>query len=103
MSEGFAEFSASLYVQLTRGNDKFLTFGRPSQADHPILTRHQGSEAVHDWTRDPGYRLSNAKNGAAYQFLVYPKGAFILHMLRMMMFNQGSKGDALFQVMMKDW
>ena len=26
MSEGFAEFSASLYVQLTRGNEKFIDF-----------------------------------------------------------------------------
>jgi len=26
MSEGFAEFSASLYVQQIRGNDKFVDF-----------------------------------------------------------------------------
>ena len=57
------------------------------------------TEALHrTWIR-----LSNAKTRAAYQFLVYPKGAFILHMIRMMMFNQGGKGDARFQTMMKDF
>jgi len=29
-----------------------------------------------------GIRLSSGKTRAAYQFLVYPKGAFILHMIR---------------------
>ena len=103
MSEGFAEFSASLYVQLTRGNDKFLDFWEDHRRQ--IIQSSPATKGLKPFTIGPvtqGYRLSNAKTGAAYQFLVYPKGAFILHMLRMMMFNQGSKGDALFQVMMKD-
>ena len=103
MSEGFAEFSASLYVQLTRGNDKFVDFWEDhrKQIIQPTpATRGQKPYTIGPVTQ--GYRLSSAKTGAAYQFLVYPKGAFILHMLRMMMFNQGGKGDALFQVMMKD-
>ena len=49
-----------------------------------------------------GYRLSNAKTRAAYQFLVYPKGAYILHMLRMMFYVHG-EGDKRFQEMMKDF
>jgi hypothetical protein len=104
MSEGFAEFSASLYVQITRGNDKFIDFWEDHRRQ--II---QSSPATRDrkpYTIGPvtqGYRLSNAKTGAAYQFLVYPKGAFILHMIRMMMLNQGGKGDTSFQVMMKDF
>jgi len=46
--------------------------------------------------------LNSAKTGAAYQFLVYPKGAYILHMIRMMMYDQRT-GDTKFQAMMKDF
>jgi hypothetical protein len=37
------------------------------------------------------------------QFLIYPKGAYILHMLRMMMYDPKQGGDARFQAMMKDF
>jgi hypothetical protein len=50
-----------------------------------------------------GYRLSGAKTGAAYQFLVYPKGAFVLHMVRMMMYDAGATKDERFIAMMKDF
>jgi hypothetical protein len=104
MSEGFAEFSASLYVQITRGNDKFIDFWEDHRRQ--IIQSSPATKDKKPFTIGPvtqGYRLSNAKTGAAYQFLVYPKGAFILHMIRMMMFNQGGKGDAQFQAMMKDF
>src|SRR5712691_4278620 len=103
MSEGFAEFSASLYVQATRGNDKFIDFWEDHRKQ--IIQSSTATKDRKPYTIGPvtqGYRLSNAKTGAAYQFLVYPKGAFILHMIRMMMFNQGGKDDAKFKVMMKD-
>ena len=46
--------------------------------------------------------MITAKAGGAYRFLVYPKGAYILHMLRMLMFDPKT-GDATFQAMMKDF
>jgi hypothetical protein len=104
MSEGFAEFSASLYVQATRGNDKFIDFWEDHRKQ--IIQSSPATRDKKPYTIGPvtqGYRLSNAKTGAAYQFLVYPKGAFILHMLRMMMYNRGGKGDEKFQAMMKDF
>jgi aminopeptidase N len=104
MSEGFAEFSTSLYVQATRGNDKFIEFWeehRKQIIEASPRTRDRRPYTVGPVTQ--GQRLSNAKTGATYQFLVYPKGAFILHMIRMMMFNQGGRGDAKFQAMMKDF
>jgi hypothetical protein len=104
MSEGFAEFSASLYVQATRGNDKFIDFWEDHRKQ--IIQSSPATRDKKPYTIGPvtqGYRLSNAKTGAAYQFLVYPKGAFILHMIRMMMYNRGGTGDAKFQVMMKDF
>jgi hypothetical protein len=104
MSEGFAEFSASLYIQqVLRDEHKYLEFWN-EQRDRIILAR----PATHDlkpYTIGPvtqGFRLSSAKTRAAYQFLVYPKGAYILHMLRQMMHDNGD-GDQVFMAMMQDF
>ncbi len=104
MSEGFAEFSASLYVQFIRGNDKFIDFWedlRKQIVEATPATRDRKPYTIGPVTQ--GYRLNNAKTGGAARFLIYPKGAYILHMLRMMMYAQNKGGDARFQTMMKDF
>ena len=104
MSEGFAEFSASLYVQAIRGNEKFLDFWEDQR--QRIITSRPATRDRKPYTIGPvtqGYRLNSGKTGAIAQFLIYPKGAYILHMLRMMMYKQGQGGDANFQAMMKDF
>jgi len=104
MSEGFAEFSASLYVQIIRGDDKFIDFWENQRR---LIT--ESSPATKDrkpYTVGPvtqGYRLNSGKTGGVARFLIYPKGAYILHMLRMMMMQHGQAGDARFQAMMKDF
>ena len=103
MSEGFAEFSASLYVQAVRGNDKFIDFWEDQR--QRIITSRPATKDRKPYTVGPvtqGYRLNSGKTGAIAQFLIYPKGAYILHMLRMMMWK-GQGGDAKFQEMMKDF
>jgi carboxypeptidase family protein/peptidase M1-like protein len=103
MSEGFAEFSASLYVQAVRGNDKFIDFWEDQR--QRIITARPATKDRKPYTVGPvtqGYRLNSGKTGAIAQFLIYPKGAYILHMLRMMMYK-GQGGDAKFQAMMKDF
>jgi aminopeptidase N len=103
MSEGFAEFSASLYVQAVRGNDKFIDFWEDQR--QRIITSRPATKDRKPYTVGPvtqGYRLNSGKTGAIAQFLIYPKGAYILHMLRMMMYK-GHGGDVKFQEMMKDF
>ena len=103
MSEGFAEFSASLYVQMIRGNDKFIDFWEDQRKR--IVEASPRTKDRKPYTIGPvtqGYRLSNGRTGAVYQFLVYPKGAYILHMLRMMMYDRQTH-DARFMEMMKDF
>jgi aminopeptidase N len=106
MSEGFAEFSASLYVQYVRHDpDKFIDFWEDQRK--LITEATPATKGIRPYTIGPvtqGFRLSSGKTQAAYQFLVYPKGAFILHMLRMMMYDQRAQnGDAKFQAMMQDF
>ena len=104
MSEGFAEFSASLYVQFVRAdNKKFLDFWDNQREQ--ITQARPATNNIKPYTIGPvtqGYRLSSGKTRAAYQFLVYPKGAYILHMIRMM-FYTAREGDKRFQALMKDF
>lgn len=102
MSEGFAEFSASLWVQHVRGIEKFNEFWEAHRKE--IVQSSQATEGKPPYTIGPvtqGFRLSSGRTGGAYRYLVYPKGAYILHMLRMMMYDPQT-GDAAFQAMMKD-
>jgi hypothetical protein len=102
MSEGFAEFSASLYVQMLKGNDKFLEFWEDQRK--LITEARPATKQRKPYTVGPvtqGYRLNSGKTGGVARYLIYPKGAYILHMLRMMM--QEGNGDAGFQAMMKDF
>ena len=48
-----------------------------------------------------GYRLNSSDTPVDYQLLVYEKGAFILHMLRMMLADIESGDDTRFREMMR--
>ena len=49
-----------------------------------------------------GFRLNSEKNPGAYNKLVYPKGGYILHMLRSLMWDQQT-GDDRFIAMMREF
>ena len=105
MSEGFAEFSTSLYLLYVKKDmGKYLNFWN-EQRDR-ILDASPRTMGKRPYTVGPvtqGYRLNNAKTGAVAQSMIYPKGAYILHMLRMMMFDhRGGTKDKRFQEMMQD-
>ncbi|MCA1643237.1 MAG: hypothetical protein LC785_15105 [Acidobacteria bacterium] len=104
MSEGFAQFSAALFAQLTRGNDKFVDFWN-DQRERIVTARPQtmGRKPYTVGAVTQGYRLNSAKTGATFQFLAYPKGGYILHMLRQLMFDPRQGGDKRFMEMMKDF
>jgi hypothetical protein len=105
MSEGFAEFSTGLFVQqITRDEKKYIDFWNRHR--DLIIQARPATRDYKPYTVGPvtqGSRLSNAKTGATYQFLVYPKGAYILHMLRQMMFDPRGGGDQRFMAMMQDF
>jgi hypothetical protein len=103
MSEGFAEFSASLYAQTVRGPEKFIEFWEDQRrliVEARPATRDRKPYTVGPVTQ--GYRLNSAKTGSVARFMIYPKGAYILHMLRMMMFDRKT-GDQRFMAMMQDF
>ncbi len=102
LSEGFADFSASLFLQATRKNSSdFVKFWEHSREE--ILNKNRYGQSPNDagplWL---GIRLSTPKNPNGYNGLVYPKGAYVLHMLRYMMWD-GATHDENFIAMMKDF
>jgi hypothetical protein len=105
LSEGFAEFSAALVLELTRGQkaaDDFWMRWRSQLLTDPSSKRELA--AIYAGPVTQGYRLDSERNPLAYQKVVYGKGAFVLQMLRMMMRDPKSADpDGKFFAMMKDF
>jgi aminopeptidase N len=102
MSEGFADESASIFLQGTKQMDVYLEFWKQQRK---LITEKnaEGFRPIEVGPVTMGYRLSSPKAGwDIYQNLVYPKGAYILHMIRMMMWTP-KEGDDRFKATMQDF
>ncbi|HKA00552.1 MAG TPA: M1 family aminopeptidase, partial [Candidatus Solibacter sp.] len=102
LSEGFADFSAGLFLQMTQAKpDKYLRYWERQK--QRILEKNRYGLCANDagpiWM---GFRLSTFRNRGGYANLVYPKGGYILHMLRSIM-HDGKSGDQKFIDMMRDF
>jgi hypothetical protein len=107
MSEGFAEMSASLFLQAVyseRGLADFHEFWA-ERRKRLTDTNGEGKRAIDVGPVTLGYRLATARTGVNIpQDLIYPKGAYILQMFRFMMQDSTSKDvDAHFKDMMHDF
>jgi hypothetical protein len=104
MSEGFAEMSASLYLSIIeKDQKKFLKFWSD---ERELLTERdaQGYRAIDAGSLTMGYRASNSRTGGGItRRLIYPKGAFVLQMIRMMLFDGRTGGDKQFKETMQDF
>jgi aminopeptidase N len=103
MSEGFADASASIYLQMVEKNPKkFIEFWNDERT--MLLERNkEGFRAIDAGPVTMGYRMSNDRTGFDItRRLIYPKGAYILHMIRMMMWDRKT-GDQNFKDLMQDF
>jgi len=102
LSEGFADFSAGVFLQLTEKNpDKYLKY--LSNARDSVLNKNSYGDSPNDaGPLDMGVRLNTSRSSSAYSRLVYSKGGLVLHMLRMMMWTN-KDGDKAFIAMMRDF
>jgi peptidase M1-like protein/carboxypeptidase family protein len=104
LSEGFAEFSAGLFLQQAVAGDwrkDYIEFW--SRLQKRIVEKNNFGIAPNDagplWM---GERLDSPRTANAYQNVTYPKGAFVLQMLRSIMYSQ-QDGDKPFIDMMHDF
>jgi hypothetical protein len=101
LSEGFAEFSAGLFLQNAFGNNwrkDYTEFWERLRVR--ILDKNNFGIAPNDagplWM---GTRLISPRTGNAYQNVTYPKGAYVLAMLRSMMYGADDKDTAFIDMM----
>jgi hypothetical protein len=103
LSEGFAEFTAALtleFAESRRSYDRFWALRRGE-----ILER-RGAVAAHDaGAITQGFRLATERSPGASSAMLYAKGAYVLHMLRMMMREEGKNvdPDRSFRAMMTEF
>ncbi len=102
LSEGFAFFSAGLYLKATEQKpDKYLNYWKHAQEE--ITKKNEfglrATDVAPVWM---GYRGSFFKFPGAYQITAYRKGGFVLHMLRQMMWDANTS-DKAFIAMMQDF
>jgi hypothetical protein len=104
LSEGFAEFTAALVLQYTGGLKKSNAFWERSR--RWIVMKPRFATVANDEAGpiSDGWRLSTFRNRSAAQAMMYSKGAYVLHMLRMLMRdNATNPPDANFIAMLKDF
>jgi hypothetical protein len=102
MGEGFAEFSATLFLQTYY---KDGSYDRQWEDNLKLLTEknREGFRAIDVGPVTMGYRLASTRAGFNVpRFLIYPKGAYILNMIRMMMWADDT-GDLRFKTLMHDF
>jgi hypothetical protein len=97
LSEGFSTFSGLWYLQTVRkDNDKYFGMLRRWRAS--ILERTEERAPI--WL---GYRASSSKDLRGFEVLVYEKGAWVLHMLRIMMLDLKTMDEARFTAAMREF
>jgi len=106
MSEGFSDMSASIFLQYIYGQKNLDDYHKFWADERQILTdkNKEGKRPIDVGSVTMGYRLSNAKTGFDIgRRLLYPKGAYILQMIRFMMAQRSGDPDGPFKAMMHDF
>ncbi len=103
LSEGFAQFSGNLYVEIRDGQKEFLDRLHKDREDlsssNNFGHRYEDLGAV--WM---GRRLGSSLAPGGYDTVVYDKGGYVLEMLRAMLQNPRSQTpDEPFKQMMQDF
>jgi aminopeptidase N len=97
LSEGLSNFSGLWYLHAARrDSDKY--FG--------MLRRWRANILLHKDEPSPiwlGYRASSSKDDTGYEILIYQKGAWVLHMLRILMLELKTANEDRFTTMMQDF
>ena len=119
LSEGFSQYSAALYtLKGLEREDQFLdmldawrldvlgevnigqAYGKNYGFRPEVIRRSDGHKSG---PLSIGYRLRTAETPLDYRILVYEKGAFVLHMLRMMLTELETGDDEPFRKLMRNF
>ena len=102
LSEGFAEFTSALLLEVNSGRRKADSYWEVKRGE--VLGRTTGVANHEAGAITQGTRLRTHRSPQAGQAIMYSKGAYIVHMLRMMLYEEGRPDpDAPFKAMMSDF
>ena len=104
LSEGFAEFTAALVLQVTENTGKYDDYWERQRRE--ILSKQRGNLLAYNDAGpiSQGFRVSSRQAPGAAQGIVYSKGGWVLHMLRMLMADRKLQNpDEPFIRMMRDF
>jgi aminopeptidase N len=99
LSEGFSNFSGLWYLQtVSKDNDKYFDMLRQWRSSILLREGEPGPISL-------GYRVFASRDDDLddYQTVVYKKGAWVIHMLRILMLDLKTMSDDRFTAMMKDF
>jgi len=97
LSEGFASFSGLWYMQTVRKQNK-LYFSMLDRWRNDIML-HRGEDAA----LALGTRVGDVADGSDYQPIIYDKGAWVLHMLRVLMLDLKTMNEDRFTGAMREF
>jgi hypothetical protein len=103
LSEGFAQFSGNLYVQVRDGQKEYQQRLRDDRGEllAPDLHNERNDSVGPVWM---GIRDSSSLSPGAFDVIIYNKGGFVLTMLRMMMRESSAPDpDSRFKAMLHDF
>jgi len=102
LSEGLAEFTAALTLEAVEGAKGYDDFWEARREDIFTHTSPVANSEAGPITQ--GFRLGTRRSPGASSAMIYSKGAYVAHMLRMLMRADGQPNpDAAFQAMMQDF
>ena len=98
LSEGFSDFSGLWYLQTRTGKNE-VYFNTLNRWRDEILKRREKPVPI-----SLGYRMDTSFDESPnYSVIVYKKGAWVLHMLRMLTLNLQSMSEERFKTIMGDF
>jgi hypothetical protein len=104
ISEGFASYSGLMYVQAAlKDNAKFfdwLRYYRQEIVDNRASLFGKGQEAGPIWL---GHRTNSSTTSGDYNLIIYKKGAWVLHMIRLLLMDPNTLSDDKFRSMMREF
>ena len=104
LSEGFSEFTSALVLQQVEGTRKYADYWERRRRE---ITQRPARGTMSPNDAGPisqSFRVHTRYTPGAAQAVIYSKGAYVLHMLRMLMRDPTSKNhDERFSAMMKDF
>ena len=103
LSEGFASYSALLYLGQEKDGDRKVREVLRSYKQDLLAKTPEGNTVESGGPIWLGQRLTNSLNMNGYNDIVYKKACWVLHMLHVLMTDPATRSDARFFAMLREF